>query len=187
MAEGTAIGVDGLRKVYRVRQTFATPAPCGPRRGRRRRFTVRGQSLAIVGESGSGKTTVARMIVGLERPSAGRIVVAGRSGAGDTWAPRSGAASAARPRSSSRTPTRRSTRGRGWRTHRRGPAPALRPALLGAKQRVLEMLDQVGLDERHAHALPRALSGGQRQRVAIARALASLTEGAGPRRGGRLA
>ena len=39
-------------------------------------------------------------------------------------------------------------------------------------QRVLELLHQVGLEERHARSLPRQLSGGQRQRVAIARALA---------------
>ncbi len=32
-----------------------------------------GRSLAIVGESGSGKTTIARMIVGLERPTSGTI------------------------------------------------------------------------------------------------------------------
>ena len=37
-----------------------------------------GQSLAIVGESGSGKTTIARMIVGLERPTAGKITACGR-------------------------------------------------------------------------------------------------------------
>jgi oligopeptide transport system ATP-binding protein len=40
------------------------------------------------------------------------------------------------------------------------------------RERVLELLDQVGMDTRHAESLPRALSGGQRQRVAIARALA---------------
>jgi ABC-type glutathione transport system ATPase component len=40
-------------------------------------------------------------------------------------------------------------------------------------ERVAELVALVGLDERQAHALPRALSGGQRQRVAIARALAA--------------
>ncbi|HKA96767.1 MAG TPA: ATP-binding cassette domain-containing protein, partial [Streptosporangiaceae bacterium] len=36
-----------------------------------------GRSLAIVGESGSGKTTIARMIVGLERPTSGTITACG--------------------------------------------------------------------------------------------------------------
>ena len=36
-----------------------------------------GESLAIVGESGSGKTTIARMIVGLERPTSGTIAACG--------------------------------------------------------------------------------------------------------------
>ncbi|NEB80312.1 ATP-binding cassette domain-containing protein, partial [Streptomyces sp. SID14478] len=40
------------------------------------------------------------------------------------------------------------------------------------ERRVAELVDQVGLDERQATALPRGLSGGQRQRVALARALA---------------
>jgi peptide/nickel transport system ATP-binding protein len=43
----------------------------------------------------------------------------------------------------------------------------------GRQKRVAELLDQVGLGEREAGALPRGLSGGQRQRVAIARALAA--------------
>jgi ABC-type glutathione transport system ATPase component len=42
----------------------------------------------------------------------------------------------------------------------------------GRSERVRELLDQVGLDARHARAYPHQLSGGQRQRVAIARALA---------------
>ncbi len=40
-------------------------------------------------------------------------------------------------------------------------------------ERVRELADLVGLDERQVRALPRALSGGQRQRIAIARALAA--------------
>ncbi len=39
--------------------------------------------------------------------------------------------------------------------------------------RIAELMQQVGLDERHAESRPRALSGGEQQRVAIARALAS--------------
>ena len=40
------------------------------------------------------------------------------------------------------------------------------------RERALQLLHQVGLEERHARSLPSQLSGGQRQRVAIARALA---------------
>ena len=46
-------------------------------------FTVeRGESLAVVGESGSGKTTIARMLVGLERPTAGTITDRGHGSVG---------------------------------------------------------------------------------------------------------
>jgi ABC-type glutathione transport system ATPase component len=133
-----------------------------------------GQSLAIVGESGSGKTTIARMIVGLERPTSGTITACGHD--------RSRPARSARDRRrrggevqivfqdpyTSLDP-RQSAAGAIDQVLRRhhGRPPARRA------ERVAELVALVGLDERQARALPRALSGGQRQRVGIARALAA--------------
>ncbi len=117
-----------------------------------------GRSLAIVGESGSGKTTVARMIIGLERPTAGVIRALGR----DRSTPaRSGAgaphAAAPRCRSSSRTRTPASTRGRRFTdrsTRCCGCIAAARAT--SAAARVLELAELVGLDERQTRARSRA-------------------------------
>ncbi|MFP3986696.1 ATP-binding cassette domain-containing protein [Streptomyces sp. E11-3] len=133
-----------------------------------------GGSLGIVGESGSGKTTTVRMLVGLERPDAGTVLLDGRD--------RSARA---------RGRTRRRARAREIQMVFQDPYLSLDPRIsvgdcldevlrlhfaldAGARgRRVTELLDQVGLGEREARALPRQLSGGQRQRVAIARALAA--------------
>jgi ABC-type glutathione transport system ATPase component len=133
-----------------------------------------GRSLAIVGESGSGKTTVARMIVGLERPTAGVITACGR----DRSHPARGS-------------KERKLRGREVQIVFQDPYSSLDPRQSGAdlvdevlrlhhssdvatrRRTIAELADLVGLDERQMHARPRSLSGGQRQRVAIARALAA--------------
>jgi ABC-type glutathione transport system ATPase component len=134
----------------------------------------RGAALGIVGESGSGKTTVARMLVGLERPSAGSIWVCGRD--------RSTPAAKA---------SERQARARELQIVFQDPYSTLDPrqtvesALAETLRlhqphldraardlRIAELAEMVGLDQRQRRALPRRLSGGQRQRVAIARALA---------------
>jgi ABC-type glutathione transport system ATPase component len=131
-------------------------------------------SLAIVGESGSGKTTVAKMIVGLERPTAGRIWACGqdrsqpskdkvvrRRRGGEVQIVFQDPYTSLDPRQ-----TVEGTIDEVLRLHRGGEADA-------RAARVRELAELVGLDARQARALPRALSGGQRQRVAIARALAA--------------
>jgi peptide/nickel transport system ATP-binding protein len=84
---------DTLLRVEDLRRYFDVSPPALERLlQRRQRATVkavdgitfairRGETFAIVGESGCGKSTVARLVVGLYRPSTGRIVFAGQEAA----------------------------------------------------------------------------------------------------------
>jgi peptide/nickel transport system ATP-binding protein len=121
----------------------------------------RGETFSLVGESGCGKSTLARIIAGLDAPSAGSIRFADADQAGhriqmifqDPYA-------SLNPR------------------YRVGTAiaePIRFQKLLPEAQvmpRVHELLHQVGLAAADAAKFPHEFSGGQRQRVSIARALA---------------
>ncbi|UWF78109.1 ABC transporter ATP-binding protein [Microbacterium neungamense] len=131
----------------------------------------RGKTLALVGESGSGKSTVAKMLLQLEKPTSGEILIDGHE-------------------------TSTMSRADVFRLRRRmqpvfqDPYGSLDPLRsigsliseplhvhgIGTREeqhrRALELLDQVALPRELAWRYPNELSGGQRQRVAIARALA---------------
>ncbi len=131
----------------------------------------RGATLGLVGESGCGKTTTSKLVLGLERPTAGTI----RFDGDDVLA---------------LDPA-------GWRRYRRSVQAVfqdpyasldprmrvgsivaeplvinLRPTAAERRRRVRELLDLVGLPARAVDLFPHEFSGGQRQRIAIARALA---------------
>ena len=164
--------VESLRKVYRVKSagagveelvavddvSFAVPAK---------------GSLAIVGESGSGKTTVARIVAGLEAATSGTVLFEGEPRLGGRLSAKERKRQAGQAQMVFQDPyasldphqTVAAAIEEVLRRH-------FRLSRTESRQRVLDVLEQVGLDPRHAKALPRNLSGGQRQRVAIARSLA---------------
>jgi len=131
-----------------------------------------GETLGVVGESGCGKSTVARLLVGLEKPTAGSVTVLGRDLVG--------------------------ARGAGLKAFRRevqmifqDPYTSLNPRMTVGDiisepfdihpdvvpkekraDRVRELMALVGLSPEHYDRYPHQFSGGQRQRIGIARGLA---------------
>jgi osmoprotectant transport system ATP-binding protein len=126
-----------------------------------------GETIALVGRSGSGKSTILKLINKLLEPTAGKILIEGRSTA--SWDPFA---------------LRRRV---GYMMQEVGLFPhmsiarnvAVVPRLLGWEERrisdrVEELLRLVGLDPaEYSRRRPDELSGGQRQRVGVARALAA--------------
>ncbi|OGO50922.1 MAG: hypothetical protein A2148_02170 [Chloroflexi bacterium RBG_16_68_14] len=128
-----------------------------------------GEMTAIVGPSGSGKTTLLSMLGGLERPSAGEILVEGRP---------------LKQRFSDLSDYRREAVGFVFQAYNLLPhLTALENVLLPMelagvprrqrRPRAVELLAAVGIGEERYHHQPARLSGGEQQRVAMARALAN--------------
>jgi peptide/nickel transport system ATP-binding protein len=129
-----------------------------------------GQTFGLVGESGCGKTTIARLLVGLEQPTAGSIVFSGTELA-------------------SLSPRQRRRQPPGIQLMFQDAFASLDPRMRvqsilreplaiqktirrrGHRRQVARILDEVGLPADAVGRYPREFSGGQRQRLALARAL----------------
>jgi putative ABC transport system ATP-binding protein len=129
----------------------------------------KGELMAIIGNSGSGKSTLLNMLGGLDRPSAGKLLVDGKD--------------LLKFNEKQLYEYKRETVGFVWQNNARNLIQYLTalenvelPMLLNGspqrRQRAAELLDMVGLSQRRNSKLNQ-LSGGEQQRVAIAIALAN--------------
>ena len=137
----------------------------------------KGKTFSLVGESGCGKSTVARLVVGLYRPTDGSIAF-------------DGVDMASLSRRSEIAPLRKrlqmifqdpyASLNPRWRIGDIIAEPIRAHDLIEGREaiaeRVGEVLTQVGLSPADAEKFPHEFSGGQRQRISIARALASEPE-----------
>ena len=134
-----------------------------------------GRTLGLVGESGCGKSTLARLMVGLESPSAGEARIGGAdvhatlaAGGGAARALRRGVQMIFQDPYASLNPR--------WRILDIVAEPLVEQGLVTRAQvpeRVAALLEDVGLKGADLRRFPHQFSGGQRQRISIARALAT--------------
>ena len=173
---GALLDVKGLTKHFTIRKALTRRIAGIVKAVDDVSFQVKhGESLGLVGESGSGKTTAGRCILRAIEPTEGTIVF--KYGQKDIDV---------------RALDRKALRS--FRTNMQmifqDPYASLNPRMTVAetigepllvhgiargnalKDRVRELMRQVGLDEKYLNRYPHAFSGGQRQRIGIARALA---------------
>ncbi|HEY9482643.1 MAG TPA: dipeptide ABC transporter ATP-binding protein [Micromonosporaceae bacterium] len=167
----TLLRVDGLVKEFPITAGILLRAAGSVKAVSGVSFSIgSGQTFGLVGESGCGKTTIGRMIVALDPPTAGQVTLRGQQIS--------------------------ALRGRQLRRGRRDlqmmfqdPYASLDPRMrvgailreplviqgIGSRaqqdRRVMELLDEVGLPRTAMERYPHEFSGGQRQRIGLARAL----------------
>lgn len=164
------IEVENLRMVYKLRKGNFGSEDFVAVEGAN--FTIRrGETLALVGESGSGKSTIAKMVLQLEKPTAGTVKIDGVDtstlSAKGLFDLRSQLQPVFQDPYGSLDPLRNigNTIMEPLNIHKIGDHES-------RKARMFELLDQVSLPRELASRYPNELSGGQRQRVAVARGLA---------------
>ncbi|MET4312821.1 dipeptide ABC transporter ATP-binding protein [Bradyrhizobium sp. RT4b] len=168
---GPLLKVENLTKHYQLNGGFIKAGPV-VRAVEDVSFSVTaGETLCIVGESGCGKSTIARLLMRIVEPTAGRVMVGGTD-----------------------ISSLKAHELRAWRRQMQmvfqDPYSSLNPRLTAAQiitepvenferlsraqRRTLatDLLEKVGMSPEMMHRLPSEFSGGQRQRLGIARALA---------------
>lgn len=171
-ASQIAVAVRDLEKVFPLRKgLFSRQQAEGVRAVDKVSFELKaGETLALVGESGCGKTTVARLLAGLEQPTAGSVCINGNEiDFSSKLAPRTLQQDAQMVfQDPYATLNPRMTVGKSV------EEPLIVRRYAGdVQQRVRDLFTAVSLGEEMIARYPHQFSGGQRQRIGIARALAS--------------
>lgn len=174
--------VSGLKKSFDLSQPFLNRILSG---GARKfvhavdgvEFAIeRGTTLSLVGESGCGKSTVAKLLMGLTRPSDGSIKFDGNELAGTT----AGQPPAVRRRMQMIFQDPYASLNPRWRVARIIAEPmksfGTHPDPATRRKEVDRLLEFVGLSAADGEKFPHEFSGGQRQRISIARAISTKPE-----------
>jgi peptide/nickel transport system ATP-binding protein/oligopeptide transport system ATP-binding protein len=166
-----------LLEVHNLRKSFSVNNPLGHSGGRLVAvedisFAIDpGETLGLVGESGCGKSTTGKLVLQLQKPDAGKVIFAGQDliplSARQMRPYRKRMQMIFQDPYSSLNPrmTVGAILGEALIVHRLAPPQQIR-------ERVITLLERVGLSAEHEQRYPHEFSGGQRQRIGIARALA---------------
>ncbi|MCL1802821.1 MAG: ATP-binding cassette domain-containing protein [Eubacteriaceae bacterium] len=167
MASEPILAINNLHQHFRVSRSNTVKAVNGVS------FNIfAGETYGLVGESGSGKSTIGRCAIRLYKPTSGSISFCGQDISSKLSKPaseslRSSMQMVFQDPMSSLNPRKKASDivGEGLDIHKLYSSKAERD------EKIIEMLELVGLSKEHADRYPHQFSGGQRQRLGIARAL----------------